>query len=290
MVIKESTYQVGDALRKIAEKLISSGSESPNLEARLLIAKALGVIPERVISISKTVMGRQQISILNGIVSRRLANEPMAYILGEREFWSLKFFVTNATLIPRPETETLVECVLKKITDRTANFRILDLGTGSGCILLSLLSELPMAIGIGVDISLPAISIAKKNAARNGLLNRASFEKGNWETGLRSSLGNYDIIVSNPPYIPSNEINDLAIEVSRYEPRRSLDGGEDGFLAYRQILKSLPNLLRKNGYAVFEVGYDQAEVLADLVWENGFKVLEARDDLASVRRALVIGW
>jgi release factor glutamine methyltransferase len=208
----------------------------------------------------------------------------MAYILGEREFWSLPLFVGPGVLVPRPETETLVEAALEAFPDRTAPLRILDLGTGSGCLLLALLREYPNASGVGVDRSAEALAHATLNARRHGLADRALLVRGDWGRGLAES---FELIVANPPYVASGELAELAPEVARYEPRAALDGGADGLDAYRAILPDLPRLLAPAGVACLEIGAGQATALAALAEVGGFRVA-VRPDLAGIPRCLVL--
>jgi len=208
----------------------------------------------------------------------------MAYILGEREFWSLPLFVGPGVLVPRPETETLVEAALEAFPDRRVPLGILDLGTGSGCLLLALLREYPNASGVGVDRSAEALAHATLNARRHGLADRAHLVHGDWGRGL---AGPFELIVANPPYVASGELTELAPEVARYEPRAALDGGADGLDAYRAILPDLPRLLAPAGVACLEIGAGQATALAALAEVAGFRVA-VRPDLAGIPRCLVL--
>lgn len=217
-------------------------------------------------------------------LARRRAREPMSHILGVREFWSLDFVVTRACLDPRPDSETLVEAVLAKIPDRGRPWRILDLGTGSGCLLLALLSELPRATGLGIDSSPAALGVALANAQRLGLAARAQFAERDWTHGIE---GIFDVIVANPPYIPSGEIDALAPEVARYEPRAALDGGADGLAAYLAIVPALPRHLAEGGFAAVEVGAGRAGLVAEMARGVGLDVT-IRPDLARRERCLVL--
>jgi release factor glutamine methyltransferase len=218
------------------------------------------------------------------LVRRRAAREPMAYILGEKEFWSLPFLVTPAVLIPRPETETVVEAALGEVADRRARWRILDLGTGSGCLLLALLSELPNATGLGVDRSEQALRIAQSNAGRLGLADRARFAAGDWGRDLE---GSYDVIVSNPPYVTASEWPALEPEVRAFEPTGALRAGLHGLDAYRALAPHLAPLLAPNGAVCLEIGQAQGNALTTILARHGLSVTQRRRDLAGIERCLI---
>jgi release factor glutamine methyltransferase len=210
-----------------------------------------------------------------------LAHEPVARIVGEKEFWGLTFKVTPAVLVPRPETETVVEFALALI-DRTAPLQIVDLGTGCGAILLALLSALPRARGLGIDISADALDVAHTNAERLGLADRADFAVRDFS----AVEGAFDLAVSNPPYIARGDITDLAPEVREYDPRHALDGGSDGLAAYRGIATIAPRLLRPAGHLVVEIGAGQENAVRELFAHNGLAITAARHDLCQIPRAL----
>jgi release factor glutamine methyltransferase len=218
------------------------------------------------------------------LVARRMAREPLALILGRREFWSLDFAVSSATLIPRPDSETLIEAALAAFADRAPPRRVLDLGTGSGCLLLAALSEFRGAIGIGVDRSASAAALAARNAASLGMADRAAFACCDWASALD---GRFDLVVCNPPYIASPELGDLMPEVARYEPLSALDGGPDGLSAYRHLVPELHRLLSPDGFAVLELGAGQAEAVAGLARDAGFSAT-TRQDLSGIVRVLVL--
>tara|TARA_B100001540_G_scaffold291344_1_gene288782 strand:- start:26 stop:904 length:879 start_codon:yes stop_codon:yes gene_type:complete len=290
MLFEKENYQLREAFQILVRELICFGFESAHLDARLLLGKAFGISPETFLLKPDEEVNPDKISTLNSIISRRLAHEPMAYIIGNKEFWSLNFLVNKAVLIPRPETETIIECVIGRILNRKSNFQILDLGTGSGCVLLALLNEFVHASGVGIDVSSEAIAVAQRNALRNGLEHRSVFKQGNWEGNFDNFLGGYRVVVSNPPYIPTGDIEKLDKEVTNYEPLQSIDGGKDGLRAYRHILEKLPILLNKDGFAVFEIGFGQVAPLKKIVEKSEFKILEIREDLASISRVMIIGW
>ena len=255
-------------------------------DARLLLAAALGasrlevaVAPERALSVEEERRFRS-------FVERREAGEPASRILGRREFWSLDFELSPAVLDPRPDTETVVEAALDAAGERGRPLELLDLGAGSGCILLALLSELPKAWGLGLDVSEAAARAAQSNARRLGLAERARFAVADWAGPL---VGRFDLIVSNPPYIPRGEISGLAPEVARHDPWGALDGGEDGLDAYRTLAAALPGLLKPGAVAVLEIGSGQDEAVGLLLRRRGLKLLETRSDLAARRRCIVAG-
>lgn len=217
-------------------------------------------------------------------LERHRQGEPLSRIYGEREFWGLKFSLSPETLDPRADTETLVEAALAAFPDGPPR-RILDLGTGSGCILIALLSEWPDSAGVGVDLSEGALHMARKNAASNGVAGRARFVCGAWGAALAES---FDLVISNPPYISNHVIPNLGEDVRFYDPILALDGGEDGLQAYREIFLSLSALLKRDGKAVFEIGFDQEKSVVRLAEESGFLVKHVHRDLAGQPRALEI--
>ncbi len=274
------TMAAGEALREGAERLRAAGIDNPRLEARLLLGRALGRDQASVLA---ALEARVAPNPYFTMIARRAAREPLAFILGVREFWSLSFEVSPATLIPRPESETLIEATLAVYPDRGAIKRVLDLGTGTGCLLLAVLAEFPNAHGIGVDRVGSAAALARRNAARLGLSARAGFLVGDWAEPIS---GQFDLVLCNPPYIPSREVPTLMPEVGRHEPAGALDGGADGLDAYRRVLAWLPRLLAPSGTAVLELGQGQAEAVMGLA--NGVGLTTShRADLAGTPRALV---
>jgi release factor glutamine methyltransferase len=215
---------------------------------------------------------------------RMVDREPLSRILGRREFWGLEFTLSAETLDPRPETETLVEAVLRRRIDRNRPYRFLDLGTGTGCLLLALLHEFPEARGIGIDIGESVARTAAANAARLGFASRAVFFVGDWATAV---TGSFDAVIANPPYIARADLELLPREVACYDPRRALDGGEDGLAPYRAIANEVPRLLVPDGIFVTEVGVDQADAVAAVVTLNGL-ILDGIDrDLAGNNRCVI---
>jgi release factor glutamine methyltransferase len=275
------------ARRSLTDLLRAADIESPDLDARILIGAVLDVDLTGLISAAKRVLSAEEAKQLAQFAARRLAREPIARITGTKEFWGLPLQLCADTLVPRPDTETIVEAALEcldAIGPRSRAWRIADLGTGSGAILLALLSELPDATGIGTDINLAALQMARGNAERNELAHRACFVACDYATAL---VGEFDLIVSNPPYIPSADIAGLDIEVRTHDPRRALDGGRDGLDPYRIIAPEAERLLRAGGVLVVEVGHDQSEAVADLIAAAGLSVPQApKADLGGVLRAV----
>jgi release factor glutamine methyltransferase len=271
-------------LRAAATRLKAAGIEAPMREARLLLGHAAGLGQSTLIGWPERGVEDEAAARFQALVERRLAREPVARILGRREFWSLDFAVTAATLDPRPDTETMIEAVLDHLPDRNAALRIVDFGTGTGCILLALLSELPNARGLGVDKSAAAAAVAAGNARALGLAARAGFMVGDWVAAI---AGRIDLAVSNPPYIPSAEIARLDPEVALYDPRAALDGGEDGLDPYRVLVPGCARILNPGGLAAFETGAGQTDYVAALCRTNGLQLLEIRPDLAGIGRIVV---
>jgi release factor glutamine methyltransferase len=275
-----NTSTVAQAIRDGAA-LLNATTDNPRLEARLLLAHALGVTRDDLIRDPARPIDATAYETL---LARRIAHEPLALITGHREFWSLDFLVSPATLIPRPDSETLVEAALAAFAGRPPPRRILDLGTGTGCLLLALLTEFPSAFGIGLDLVPEAAGLAATNATRLGLAGRSAFVSADWTNPI---TGRFDLIVSNPPYISGPNIGSLMPEVANHEPRRALDGGPDGYDAYRSIVPHLADHLTTDGVAVLELGQGQANYVVELVRGAGWEA-SLRLDLAEISRAIVL--
>jgi release factor glutamine methyltransferase len=270
-------------LRNGAELLRNANIASPRREARLLLANALGVSADALISPRFNVERPKADDYLR-LLERRSRCEPLAYITGRKEFWSLEFLVSPAVLIPRPESETLVETALRKFPAPHQRFRVLDLGTGSGCLLLAFLSERPRGLGLGIGRSESALAIAAQNARALSLNDRAEFRTGDW---LRGLSGRFDIIFANPPYIATGELPDLAPDI-RVEPVDALDGGTDGLDAYRQIASGLPHLLAPRAMSFLEIGQGQGATVHAIFQAAGFTVDETVCDLAGIPRCVAL--
>jgi len=278
---------VEEARRALASYLKDSGIDSGELDARLLVGHALGLDFTAMITAATRRLKREEARRVEEFTRRRMAGEPVARILGNKEFWGLNFRLSPATLVPRPDTETVVELALETCRGQPpigGRRRIADIGTGSGAILLALLTELPDATGVGTDISLEALRTARDNAARLGLAPRTSFVACNYVAALS---GAFDLIVSNPPYIRSADIAGLEQEVREYDPARALDGGPDGLDAYRAIAPGAAHLLAPGGTLIVEAGYGQSGPIADLMVNCGLTPdLPPKADLAGIPRAV----
>jgi release factor glutamine methyltransferase len=272
-------------LVELAEKLAAAGIEGARGEAWLLLAAATGRGRAELVAGAPLPLSPAEEQRLEALAARRLRREPMAYVLGEREFWSLPLHVGPAVLVPRPESETVVEAALEQIRDRAAPLRILDLGTGSGCLLLALLSELPQASGLGIDRSAAALAIASGNAERLGLADRAAFREGDWGRDL---AGPFDVVVSNPPYVARADAAGLTPEVLAFEPEDALFAGPDGLCAYRALAPNCARLLAEDGFACLEIGQGQGAAVAQILGSHGLRLVASRPDLAGIERCLVL--
>ncbi|MCU0894815.1 MAG: peptide chain release factor N(5)-glutamine methyltransferase [Rhodospirillales bacterium] len=278
---------VGELLRRATRTLQAGGIDLPALEARLLVGYALALSREALLAEPGRPVGVGEAQAVESLVARRREHEPLAYILGEREFWSLPFRVGPEVLIPRPDSETLVETALGRLGGSADQpVRILDLGTGSGCLLLALLSERASAVGVGVDRSEPAVALARANAARLGVGARSAFVCADW--GAAFADGRFDLIVANPPYVDAEGLARLEPTVRRFEPEGALSGGVDGLDAYRALAPQLSRLLSPAGFAVVEIGAGQRHPVAGVLAGAGLEVAAVGRDLAGHERCLVL--
>lgn len=277
---------IAEALRAVTAALHDADVEEPRREARLMVAQALGSDLAGLIQREKQPLGEAVAAVLADLLARRAAREPLSRILGRREFYGLEFYLNAATLDPRPDTETLVEAVLAHLDARGlrgAPLRLLDIGTGTGAILLALLATLPAARGLGVDLAPDAVAMATANAARLGLGARAAFRQGDLMAGIE---GCFEVIVSNPPYIPSGDLAGLEPEVRLHDPALALDGGADGLTFYRRLVAEAPARLAPGGLLAFEVGFGQAEAVAGLMAAGGFEAIRTARDLGGIDRVV----
>lgn len=266
-------------MREAAGRLVAAGVEGAPRDVRLLLAEALGVAPVDVILRETDAVDPVALTTFESLIQRRVAGEPVSRIRGWRDFYGRRFIVTPDVLDPRPETELLVEQGLARLPK---NGRVLDLGVGSGCILLSVLAEREDASGVGVDLSPKAISVARRNADALGAAGRASFIEGSWDAPLE---GSFDLVLSNPPYIPEGDIAGLAVDVRDYDPRMALTPGGDGLDPYRAILAAMPDWLKRGGCIGFEFGIEQAAVVTMLMRQAGLSDIAVLRDLAGIERA-----
>jgi len=281
-----ATRTIAAERRALAEKLRRAGIDSADADARLLIAHALGIDRAALVANGERALGADEAKAIDALAARRLAREPVSRIFGAKEFWSLTLQLSPAVLVPRPETETVVEAALDTLTrngSRKEKLRILDIGTGSGALLLALLTELPNAMGTGTDISAAALDVARANAERNGLAARCSFVACDIAAGV---AGPFDLIVSNPPYVARGDIASLAPEVRDYDPALALDGGADGLDGYRSIAADARRLLAPGGRLIVELGLGQEPAVRTLFTKAGLTAGAARNDLAGIARAL----
>jgi release factor glutamine methyltransferase len=269
---------VNDPIAAAAKRLGDAGIANARLDARLLWEHA------RRIEASALLAHGRAASVFATLVARRAAREPLAYITGHKEFWSLEFAVGAGVLIPRPETETLIEQMLGLVPDRNAPYAVLDLGTGSGCLLVTALKELPNAHGLGIDISASALRWARQNLANHKLENRASLMETGW---IEDAAPGFDFVLANPPYIPAADIAGLEPEVAQYEPQAALDGGPTGLDAYRALVPRIIRLLRPGGHALLEIGLGQDAAVAGLCRAARLEVVRVSPDLAGIPRCVV---
>lgn len=280
-------FSVGTAQRAGSLVLEGAGIEKPVIEARLLLGFVLGGGPERVLADRDNILTDDQAELLADGLERRCRREPMSQIMGVREFWSMPFKVTSATLTPRPDTETLIEALIDNVEEPPK--RILDLGTGTGCIIMALLSHWDDANGFAIDASQDALAVARENAESLGFSDRLTLSQNDWTKPDWTDAWDapFDVVVSNPPYIPAADIAGLDVDVKDFEPMSALEGGSDGLDAYRDIVKGLDKLLAPGGSVCFEVGIDQAGDVAALLDKAGFNLLPTRQDLGGIERAVI---
>ncbi|WP_281299700.1 MULTISPECIES: peptide chain release factor N(5)-glutamine methyltransferase [unclassified Iodidimonas] len=284
---KAEGLTVAALLRGGLEKLISQGIETARLDAQILLAHALGRSRMDLVLYPAIEPGMAEVDAYHALIDRRMCHEPIAYLVGKREFHGHDFSLNHATLIPRPDSETLVDAVLDQVPDRDGAYRILDLGTGSGCLLLSLLMALPKARGLGLDISADALLMARRNAENLGCGLRADFLESDWLAGVPHDGRSYDIIISNPPYIPHGDVQNLMADVRDHEPLRALDGGADGLDVYRALMGPASHILADGGLLAFEVGAGQADAVAQMIASHCGTTPQIYKDLAGFDRVVL---
>jgi release factor glutamine methyltransferase len=264
-------------------RLEAAGVPGPVIDARVLVEAACGVTRADIVGDPHRELSEAQVERLDAYLERRIRREPVSHILGRKGFWNIMLGVTADVLTPRPETEVIVDHALRLFPEGRP-FRILDLGVGSGAILLAILAERPAARGLGIDVSEEALAVARDNAARLGLADRIALLRGDWSGGLAGS--EFDLVVSNPPYIASPVIETLDPEVRDYEPRIALDGGPDGLDAYRRLAPEILRMLRPGGRFLVEIGYDQKAAAESLFRAAGAMEVETLQDLSTHDRVV----
>jgi release factor glutamine methyltransferase len=277
---------IAAALETAIARLSAVGVDTPKMDARILLCHSADLEMANVIIDPYVVLGEKDLEKFEALVVRREKREPVSHLIGEREFWSLPFIVTADVLDPRPASETLIETALDHMRDCPEPLSILDLGTGSGCLLITVLSELPGASGVGIDCSEAALTIARQNAEKNSVDDRATFVSSSWGNAMS---GSFDLILSNPPYIADPERDDLEPEVAIYEPASALFAGEDGLSAYREIAPEIYRLLTSNGIAAIECGRGQMASVIKILGDAGLQHIETRCDFDGVERCGVFG-
>ena len=268
--------------KKITKILAEGGIETNSLDARIILREIFNFDEKELILNSDLILSESKISKVQKIITRRLNFEPVSKIFGKRDFYNSTFSISNDVLDPRPETENIVEIANNFILEKGYE-SFIDLGTGSGCIILSILKENKNLTAVGVDISIDAIDIAKKNSKDMNLEKRSSFLVSNW---LSSIYNSYDLIISNPPYIPSDEIITLSKTVNNFDPLISLDGGQDGLKCYKEIAQDINRVINKNGRVILEIGYNQAHDVIKIFESKEFKLLKIYNDINGLNRIL----
>ena len=257
---------LGQTIKKASQILKNHNVHTYELDAQIILSDIMGVTREFLITNDYLTISKRIKKKYDNAIKRRIKKEPVAYIIGKKEFWSQNFKVTSSTLVPRPETELLIYNVIKYFKNKKIN--ILDIGTGSGCILLAILKELQFSRGIGIDISAKAIKIAKENSKNLNLLNRSKFKTFDINS---FNVGKYDLIVSNPPYVPFKEIRNLTKDIINFEPIVALNGGKDGLDLIKKVIYKSTKLLKKGGLLAIEIGNKQYPKVSDLLNQLGFK-------------------
>ena len=266
-------------------QLSISGIRTPIIDARLLLGFALGNPQERFYGLEDKILNTSEIDTYQNIVKRRCSREPVSRIVGERDFWSLTLQLNPSSLDPRADSETLIEGLKRYLPDKGVHVNIIDLGTGTGCLLLAALKEFPNSYGVGVDISEECVKLAQENAVKNELQNRTAFVQSDWGQKVYEK---FDIILSNPPYIEEDEIQILEPEVRNFDPKIALNGGKDGLSCYQTLGAEFGSLLKEEGLIFLEIGYKQREQVGNIMAMNGLKCLSVEQDLGKRDRCLVL--
>ena len=281
----KETTSVKVILEWAKEKLLEAQIESSILDARLLLGFALGTPQERFYGSEDEILTKTQADNYIKIIERRCKREPVSRIIGTRGFWNLTLKINQSSLDPRPDSEVLIESILKTFPEKSDKLKFIDFGTGTGCLLLSALNEFPNSSGVGVDISKECVKIARENAALNGLSRRALFIESDWGGEVTDK---FDVIIANPPYLQSDTIPTLDPEVKNFDPHIALNGGPDGLSCYRKLAPQFVAALKEKGLIFLEIGYDQMESVANIMEHSGFKCLHINQDLGKRDRCLVL--
>ena len=263
---------VQEILRKNYKDLLNHNIQTAKIDSEVILANILNTTRINLITKQNVTLNKKQEDLFSKLVERRKQKEPVAYILNKKEFWNESYFVDKRVLIPRPETEILIELLLKKIKDKNKAYKVLDLGCGSGCLLISFLKEMQKSQGIGVDISSNALEVAKKNIELHNLNNRAKLVRLDLLT-LRTK-DKFDVIFSNPPYLSSSDYAKLSDDVKNFEPKQALVGGFNGVLYYKKIITLAQSALKKNGYLALELGDRQYRTISKLLQDHSFRILD----------------
>ena len=268
-------------------KLLDGGIETVEIEARAIVQNVLGITREDLILKSEETVSTECLKQIDEIIKQRCVGKPLSKIFGEKEFWSLTFKVTEDTLDPRPDSETVIEAILKYMPERNAEYSVLDIGTGTGCLAIAMLSEYRNAKGLAIDISEKALAVADANTTAHGLSDRLTLQNIGWTDLDENDI--YDIVISNPPYIATGEKQDMDITVTDYDPSCALFAGLDGLDAYRDLARILPHILKpETGRAFFEIGYLQAADVSAIFEGQGLTVLAVAQDIASRDRCVIL--
>jgi len=274
---------IENALKQGINILKANKILNPCLDSEILLSKSINKDKKYIILNSKEILNDKQLESFNSFIERRKNGEPIAYLINKKEFWKNEFFVNKDVLIPRPDTELIIEQVLK-IYSKQSKSQVLDIGTGSGCILLSILKERPNFYGTGIDISKKSINISKFNTKQLNLTNRVKFFHSSVDN---FKLGKYDLIVSNPPYIKLLDLKYLEKDIVNFEPKLALCGGFDGFLKIRKVINRAKNLIRKNGKLILEIGFNQKNKVKKILKEEGFYINKAIKDYGNNDRCII---
>ncbi len=272
-------------LLKKSANYLNSFSISPELDARILLEHVTSLAAEDFIFKPDLEIPSELIVRYQELLVRRVQGEPVAKIVGKKAFWKDEFCVNHHTLDPRPDSEVIIEAILLTLSDKTYKYNFLELGVGSGCLIISLLKEYINASCVGVDISIEALKVAKRNAELLGVSNRLELKHQNWADGMTEK---FDLIISNPPYIPTAEIDNLTDDVKKFDPMLALDGGQDGLDCYRYLAKQIKPLLKEDAFAILEFGHNQALYVGEIFKQHGYHVLKIFKDLGGRKRAIIV--